>query len=63
MLNCIDLFFNQNNIFKNTSNYIMIILLALSIAIIFVFIFINYNQIKKFVFQINSKNIKTIETI
>ena len=62
MLNCIDLFSNQNNIFKNTSNYIMIILLALSIATIFVFIFINYNQIKKFVFQINNKNIKTNET-
>ena len=43
-LNCIKLLFNKKNIFKNSANYIMIILLVL--CIISLFIFLNYDYIK-----------------
>ena len=39
MLNCLNLFFNKNNFFKNTSNYLMIILFIISIISIYSFIF------------------------
>ena len=39
MLKCIKLFLNKNNIFKNLSNYIMIILFITSIISIFIFIY------------------------
>ena len=51
VLTCIKKFFNKNNIFKNTSNYIFIILLILSIISILVFVFYNYSKIQK---QINA---------
>ena len=47
MLKCNKLFFNINNIFKNSANYMLIILFILSIASIIVFIFYDYKKIKK----------------
>ena len=56
MLKCIKLFFNKNNIFKNMSNYMMIILFILSIISIFIFAFYVYKKINEFL-QIKKKKI------
>ena len=48
MLSCIKLLFNKNNIFKNSANYLIIVLIALSSISIFVFLFYDYKRIKKF---------------
>ena len=49
MLSCINLFFNKNNIFKNLSNYIMIILFILSIFSVLIFLFFDYKKINEFI--------------
>ena len=46
MLECIYLLFDKTNIFKNSSNYMMIILMTLSIVSLFDFICHNYLKIK-----------------
>ena len=51
MLKCIDLFFDKNNIFKNSSNYIFIILLLLSLSSILVFTFYDIKIINKLFYQ------------
>ena len=47
MLKCIKLLFNKNNIFKNSANYMLIILFVLSIVSIIAFKFYDYKKIKK----------------
>ena len=53
MLKCIYLMFDKINFFKNTSNYLMIILLIISIIAIFIFSFRDYSIITK---KLNSFN-------
>ena len=58
MISCINLLFDKNNIFKNSANYMLIILLVLSIISVFVFCFHNYKKIKNYItqFLIQKKN-------
>ena len=57
MLKCIKLFLNKNNIFKNLSNYIMIILFITSIISIFIFIYYDYKKINEFIINYNEDKI------
>ena len=58
MLNCIDLLFDKNNIFKNSANFLLISLSLLSIASLFVFIFYDRIKIKNYINSISVENIK-----
>ena len=58
MLKCIHLFFDKNNIFKNTSNYMLIILLILSIIAMIIFYYYNKNKIKEYIVIDNEKTEK-----
>ena len=49
MLSCIKLFFNKNNIFKNISNYMFVILFILSIISVSYFSFYDYKKINEFI--------------
>jgi len=49
MLKCMNLLFNANNFYKNSANYMMIILFILSIISIFVFIFYSSITIKNYI--------------
>ena len=51
MMKCIHLLFNKNNIFINSSNYLMIALFILSIISLFWFVFKNKIEIKKIINQ------------
>ena len=55
MLLCIKLFFNKNNIFKNLSNYMLLILFILSITSIFILVYYDYKRINKFIDSNNDK--------
>ena len=57
MLNCIDLLFDKNNIFKNSANFLIISLSSLSIASLFVFVFYDRIKIKNYINSISFKNI------
>ena len=57
MLSCLNLLFNKNNIFKNSANYMLVILFILNIISIFNFIFHDYKRIKKYL-KNKSKNKK-----
>ena len=46
MLECIFLLFNKQSMFKNSSNYMMIILMTLSGVSLFAFVYKNNLQIK-----------------
>ena len=56
MLTCSHLLFDKKNIFKNSANYMLLILFILSIISIFVFIYYNYKRIKKFINNIIIEN-------
>ncbi len=60
MLKCIKLFFDKNNVLKNSSNYMLLILLILSITAIFLFCFYNNKKIKDFI-DTNYKNDRIIK--
>ena len=49
MMKCIPLLFNKNNLFINSSNYLMIALFILSIISLFWFVFKNKIEIKKII--------------
>ena len=49
MLSCIKLFFNKNNILKNISNYMFVILFILSIISVCIFSFYDYKKINEFI--------------
>ena len=58
MLSCIKLFFNTHNIFKNSANFIFIILLILNIISIFIFPLYDYKKIQNFINNNEEKNNK-----
>ena len=58
MLSCIKLFFNTHNIFKNSANYIFIMLLILNIISIFIFSLYDYKKIQNFINNNEEKNNK-----
>ena len=64
MLTCIHLLLDKKNIFKNSANYILILLLILSIVSVFIFCFHNNRKIQdfsiNFFIQKNSNNIINI---
>ena len=57
MLECINLFFDKSNFFKNTSNYMTIILFIISIISIFIFIFYDNDNKNNFIKENNKNNI------
>ena len=59
MLECIYLLFDKTNIFKNSSNYMMIILMTLSIISLFDFICHNYLKIKNNIIEFSKKVVLT----
>ena len=52
MLKCIHLLFDKKKFFKNSANYMLIILLIMSLIALFVFIFYNKKKIEAFMNQI-----------
>ena len=57
MIKCWKLLYNKNNLFKNSANYISIVLFILSIISIYVFILFNVKNIKIYLMQFsNNKN-------
>ena len=58
MLKCIYLFLDKNNIFKNSSNYLFILLFILSFVTVFVFSFHGYLHLKKIIKKITKNNKK-----
>jgi len=55
MLKCIKLFFNKNNIFKNLSNYIFVILFILSIISVFIFAFYDYKKMYRYIYSYSNE--------
>ena len=55
MLKCIKLFFNKNNIFKNLSNYIFVLLFILSIISVFIFSCYDYKKINRYIYSNDEK--------
>ena len=56
MLKCINLLFDKNNIFKNTANYMIILLFILSLIALFGFICYNNIYIKKIIIKLSKIN-------
>ena len=66
MLKCLYLIFQKENIFKNSSNYIILFIFLLSLVAIFFFAYYDYLYIKKIIEEIikkkNMKKVNRIET-
>ena len=66
MLKCLYLIFQKENIFKNSSNYIILFIFLLSLVAIFFFAYYDYMYIKKIIEEIikkkNMKKVNRIET-
>ena len=55
MLKCIYLIFDKKRFFKNTANYLMLLILIISIIAIFIFCFKDYPNVKKLIYDIYEK--------
>ena len=55
MLKCTHLLFNKDNIFKNSANYIIVIILFISILAIFIIAFYNFNKIIGYITQLEKQ--------
>ena len=66
MLKCLYLILQKDNIFRNSSNYVILLIFLISIFTVFFFAFHDYLQIKQIIKKIikikNSKNIDRSET-